>query len=82
MSDVDVNQIKAPTVPKENGRRREKRFKPMFERKRKSRKSYTASLMICENSEDDGHLSNISIGNGCAPLKKTIKKSTNKRNIK
>lgn len=74
MSDADVNNIQAPEVPKESGRRREKRYKPVFERKRKGRKRYTACPMIFENSELHVTKENTSFGNGTERTKKKSKK--------
>lgn len=83
MSDVDLNQIRAPLVPTETGRRRETRFKPVFERKRKGRKRYTAGPILCENCGEEGHVSSLCIGNEAPPvLVATKKKGSKKRQDK
>lgn len=56
MSDADINNIKAPFVPQKSGRQREKRFKPLFERKRKGRKRYTANPMSWGNIQEEANL--------------------------
>jgi hypothetical protein len=80
MSDADINRIKAPFVPKENGRKREKRFKPVFERKRKSRKRYTAKPMISEDSHEEGYLENLCIANDMEKSERVTKTGKKKRN--
>jgi hypothetical protein len=80
MSDADVNNILAPDVPKKKGRRREKRFVPLFERKRKGRKRYTASTMISENDELYDTTTNNSVQNGKEGKKK--RKTSSKEKVK
>lgn len=56
MSDADIQNIQAPLVPKQTGRRRETWFKPLFERKRKGRKRYRACLEIGEARNHKGKM--------------------------
>lgn len=78
MSDADVNRIKAPFVPKENGWKRENRYKPVFERKRKSRKRYTAKPMISEDTNEEAYLENVNIANVVEKSERVTKTATKK----
>lgn len=80
MSDADINRIQAPSVPKETGRKREKRYNPLFERRRKGRKRYTAATMTSESIE--GHLTTMIIANEMAKEGKEPKKQKKRRTSK
>lgn len=46
MSDVDVSKIQAPIITPKSRRKKEKRYKPLFERSRNSKKRYTGFPVI------------------------------------
>lgn len=82
MSDADVSNIKAPLITAEVGRKREKRYKPMFERSRKGRKRYTGTPIIHEAYDSGGELGNSMIpipDKGVPKKQKTSKKKSNKK---
>jgi fructose-specific phosphotransferase system component IIB len=79
MSDADINSIKAPLVSKDTGHRREKRFKPLFERRRKGRKRYTATTMLSESIQEEGNQITMRIENEMTKANKGPTKK--KRNI-
>lgn len=46
MSDVDVSKIQAPIITPKSRRKKEKRYKPLFERSQNSKKRYTGFPVI------------------------------------
>lgn len=79
MSDCDIQNIQAPMVPEQVGRRREKRFLPLFKRKRKSKKRYMASPTFCENCNQEGHICNTCNGSSSSKSKKVRMKKKSAR---
>lgn len=82
MSDADVSNIQAPIITAASGRKRETRYKPMFERNRKRKKRYTGSAMINEDCDEDGEQGNTCIPidvKGDQPKGKKTKKKQNKK---
>lgn len=72
MSDADVNKIKAPNVPTQSGRKREIRYKPMFEKKRKSMKKYKAKVF--EDIHEEFDVNNICIASSSATPGTVVRK--------
>lgn len=79
MSDLDVIKIKAPFIKPKAGKKRETRYKPMFERARKGMKRYTAFPVISEDCGEDAQAGNKCTTEAVKNVKHVAKKKRTKR---